>query len=80
MILDKYGRSDGLQICGRIIQQIKNLNLQTLCFSELLELKQEDQAEVWTTIADIAGVETLNPITAIICYSEHPLFAVRHHR
>ena len=24
LILDKYGRSDGLQICGRIIQQIKN--------------------------------------------------------
>lgn len=23
LILDKYGRSDGLQICGRIIQQIK---------------------------------------------------------
>lgn len=73
LILDKYGRSDGLQICGRIIQQIKNLNLQTLCFSELLELKQEDQVEVWATIADIAGVETLSPITAIVCYSEHPL-------
>ena len=77
LILDKYGRSDGLQICGRIIQQIKNLNLQTLCFSELLELKQEDQVEVWATIADIAGVETLSPITAIVCYSEHPLFASR---
>ena len=75
LILDKYGRSEGLQICGHIIQQIKRFNLRTLCFSELLELKQEEQEKVWATIANIAGADTINPLTAIIYYSEYPIFA-----
>lgn len=75
LIFDKYDRDRGMDICGQIIQYLKNYNIQTLCMSELLNLEESQQKEVWSCIAKKTQKSTLSPLTSILTFSRYPAFA-----
>lgn len=75
LILNKFGRNDGLVICNQIMQFLKDFNIYDLRFSEILSLKFDEQIKIWKKISEVADDDILTPLTIIFSYSEHPAFA-----
>lgn len=75
LIINKYGRNNGLNICGAIIQELKNLYVPKLGFSELLALDNSKQEKIWHCVSKFAGDDILTPLTLLITFSNYPIFA-----
>lgn len=77
LIFERYGREEGLNICGKIVNEIVKLNikLQSLKFSEIIKCSHGEQEKIWGIISNIAGKEILTPLTALFTYSDFEVFS-----
>lgn len=76
LILKKFGRAEGLNICSQIFQYIKEFDLQTLYFSEILSLDEKTQNLIFDKVSELAGKDSLSPLTIITSFSNNPAFAI----
>jgi hypothetical protein len=77
MILDYYGREDGLNKCGKIIIKLHELapHLITPRISNILELDEEVQKQLYNYIINTIEASVLAPLTVIFTYSKYPYFS-----
>ncbi|MBQ4816895.1 DUF5677 domain-containing protein [Bacillus pumilus] len=77
LIIDFYGRKDGLRKCYNIIKKLaeKKPDLFSLKFSNILDLDCDVQNKMFEYILSIIDVRVLAPLTAIFTYSNSPSFA-----
>ncbi|MCL2671007.1 MAG: DUF5677 domain-containing protein [Clostridiales bacterium] len=77
LIIKKFGRTLGLNYCGRISNLLKTINtdMNAIRFSNILALDAEKQKHFWHEVVALIGTEVIAPLTAIFTHSEHPVFA-----
>lgn len=81
MIIEHYGRTEGLIKCRSIIKKLveKVPDLLTPRFSKILHLDSDKQNEIYNYILSIIDVRVLTPLTAIFTYSSYPVFSAKFH-
>lgn len=77
LILDYYGRKDGLTKCYRIMKKLHQLapHFTTLRLSKILELDNEVQQHFYDFILNTILPDVMVPLTAIFTYSKYPCFS-----
>ena len=75
LILNKYDRKQGLDICNSIMLFIKELKIDSLSISEILNIDDERQAKLWAKVEELCGKECLSPLTILFTYNKYPCFA-----
>jgi hypothetical protein len=77
LIIDYYGRKEGLLKCYSIIKKLAEQvpDLFTPRFSKILSLNSDKQKKMYDHILSIIDVRVLAPLTAIFTYSSSPIFA-----
>ncbi len=77
LILDYYGRKDGLAKCYVIIKKLHQLapRLTTPRLSKILELDNEVQQEFYGFILNTISPDVMVSLTAIFTYSKYPCFS-----
>lgn len=77
LILDYYGRNEGMQRCGIIIKNLlkSEVKLNSLKISEIISMKDNEQQTIYKIIKQEISVDVLNPLTVIFPYSINKLFA-----
>lgn len=63
LILNKYDRKKGLDICNSIMLFAKELKIDSLSISEILNIDDERQAKLWAKVEELCGKECLSPLT-----------------
>ncbi|MEG6510338.1 DUF5677 domain-containing protein [Desulforamulus ruminis] len=77
LILDYYGREDGLIKCYKILKKMRQLapHFSTPRLSQIFELNDEVQKELYSVVLDTVSSEVIAPLTTIFTYSKYPCFA-----
>ena len=77
LIIDYYGRENGLKKCNLIIKKLRELAPEIFSpkFSRILKLDQDSQIELYKYILNTIDVSALNPLTVIFTYSHFSNFA-----
>lgn len=77
LIIDYYGRKEGLIKCYYIIKKLKEYvpDLFTPRFSKILKLSNDKQNNFYEYILSIIDNNVLAPLTAVFTYSTSPKFA-----
>lgn len=79
LILNYYGRKNGLEICNMIVKKILELSKDIIFprFSQILSLDRKSQTELYEYILTIVDGKVLSPLTVIFTYSISPVFSVK---
>ena len=77
LILDHFGRDDGLRKLYSIISELHKLapELYTVRISQILKLEHSVQRKLYNYINKVISKETLSPLTVILTSSKAPIFA-----
>lgn len=76
LILDYYGRKDGLQKAGEVINYLANtLKTKTPRLSEILSLPEDKQKQLFTFCKYVMGKNVLVPLTIFHTVYDAPIFA-----
>lgn len=77
LILDRYGRKDGLNKCYYILKKLHEIDsgITAPVFSSILELNEEKQEDLFLYINKIIESSVLSPLTLLFTYSDYRIFA-----
>lgn len=77
LVLDKYERKVGLEKAYLIIKKLHEINsdIKAPTFSQILRFSKDDQLKLFSYISQVAGKDSLNPLTLIYTYSDFKHFA-----
>ena len=77
LILKKYERTHGLNLCLQIIQKLIQIDKSLVfpAFSQILKLPEEQQIEFFDFIIIKAGKDSLAPLTTLFNQQNYPTFA-----
>ncbi len=77
LILEYYGRSEGLERCYFLLKKVSEYKslMETLKFSDMLNLSQNTQVDIYQYFLKLIDKEALSPLTAIFTYTEYPIFS-----
>ena len=77
LILDHFGRDDGLRKLYSIISELHKLALElyTVRISQILKLEHSVQRKLYNYINKVISKETLSPLTVILTSSKASIFA-----
>lgn len=77
LILDSYGRKQGLNKCYKILKSLHDLApaLLTPRLSEILKLGDDSQVKFYNAILEVVSPRVMAPLTSILTYSQYPCFA-----
>lgn len=77
LILDKYDRKVGLEKVYLIIKKLQDINsdINAPAFSHILKFSEDDQLKLFSYISQIAGKDSLSPLTLIYAYSDFKQFS-----
>lgn len=77
LLLNFYGREDGLKKCYYIIKALHEIapELKTARLSQILKLDKDSQKRFYENIVFLGGREALAPLTIILTISRAPIFA-----
>lgn len=77
LILNHYGRDEGLKKCSRIFKQLYNKSdlIKLPKLSMILNLSDEIQDDLYNHIKSIIDIQVLSPLTIVLTFSEYPVFS-----
>ncbi|HAE42297.1 MAG TPA: hypothetical protein DCG34_05175 [Clostridiales bacterium] len=77
LILKYYGRDEGLVKCCHLLQAFREHTSSTFLprFSDILNLSENDQKNLYNLFADFIEVKVMAPLTVIFTYSRYPCFS-----
>lgn len=77
LILDHYGREEGLKKCSRIFKHLYNKSdlIELPKLSIILNLSDEIQDDIYIHIKSIIDMQVLSPLTCVFTFSEYPVFS-----
>ena len=77
LILNHYGRDEGLKKCSQIFKQLYNKSdlIKLPKLSMILNLSDEIQDDLYNHIKSIIDIQVLSPLTIVLTFSEYPVFS-----
>ena len=75
LILNTFGREEGMKKCDEVVLEICKHKLKNLYFSTIINADDSKQKAIFNTMLRILGAETLSPLTLISTYSNAPIFS-----
>lgn len=76
LVIDYYGRSEGLERCYYLLKKVSEYKSfsETIKFSNILNLPDDIQKDIYKYFLIYIDKEVLSPLTAIFTYTEYPIF------
>lgn len=76
LIIDKFGHTEGLNICLKIIKRLHDINpsLETLELSIILQMNEDLQNDFYIYIKENTSEDIFEPLTMIFTFSIYPIF------
>ena len=76
LILNQYGRTEGLQKCRFVLQKlvVMSCKFNLPFFSNICTLSSAEQAAFWEYVKQEIGECTLEPLTVVFSFAEYPAF------
>lgn len=76
LIIDRFGHTEGLNICLKIIKRLHDINpsLETLELSLILQMNEDLQNDLYVYIKENTSEDIFEPLTLIFTFSIYPIF------